>query len=135
MTSRTIVYLAVLATMLAACSDPLDNEPKGQTIPTHADLATGYAAGSVPATNGGSSQAPSVPKSDGGTSSGSDTGGAKPAGDMPAGLVSQTPSQGDGSTTSFLPPAGMQSAPGGEASGAGRSGTSTSGGGGQSGGG
>ena len=45
----------VLLMAISACSDPLDDEPKGQTIPTHADLATRYAAGSGPAQGGGGS--------------------------------------------------------------------------------
>jgi hypothetical protein len=43
---------SALLVLAAGCSDPLDDEPKGQTIPTHADLSTGYAAGSGAAGRG-----------------------------------------------------------------------------------
>ena len=96
--------LTLLATMLSACSDPLDDEPKGQTIPTHTELATGYAAGSGPFAGGGGSPAPGGAGSDAGASSSSAEGGAANAGGMPAGLVGQTQGGGGGGATGFLPP-------------------------------
>lgn len=98
MSSRTAASFTLCATMLAACSDPLDDEPKGQTIPTHAELATSYAAGSAPVAGGGGS------------------GSAAPAGaasGMPAGLVSQSQGASAGGAAGSLPPAGLQTAPGG----------------------
>ena len=121
--------LIMLATMLAACSDPLDDEPKGQTIPTHAELATGYAAGSGPLASGGGSPAPARAGSDAGASSSGNEGGAANDGGMPAGLVGQTQGGGGGGATGFLPPAGLQAAPDGQADGAGQSGAGQGGGG------
>jgi len=131
----TLVASLVMLAMLAACSDPLDDEPKGQTIPTHADLATGYAAGSGPLAGGSGSPAPGGAASDAGASPDSAAGGAGMAGGMPAGLVSQTQGGGGASSTAPLPPAGLQTAPSGQANGAGQSGAGTSGGAGASGGG
>ena len=121
--------LTLLATMLAACSDPLDDEPKGQTIPTHAELATGYAAGSGPFAGGGSSPTPGGARSDGNASSSSAPEGAGNPGGMPVGLVGQSQGGGGGGTTGFLPPAGLQTAPGGQADGAGQGGAGQGGGG------
>lgn len=137
MSSRIAVSLAgfaTLATMLAACSDPLDDEPKGQTILTHAELATSYAAGGGPATSGAGSPAAGAGGSgnDGGAVSGSAAGGVAGggmAGGMPAGLVGQVPGAGGGGAAESLPPAGLQTAPGGEANSAGQSGAGQGGGG------
>ena len=118
MSSRIPALLTILATMLAGCSDPLDDEPKGQTIPTHADLATGYAAGSGPFAAGSSSPAPGGAGNDAGASSDNPAGAAGMAGGMPAGLVSQAQGAGAGNAAGALPPAGLQTAPGGQTNGA-----------------
>lgn len=75
MSSRIALFVALLATMLAACSDPLDDEPKGQTIPTHAELTTSYAAGSGTAASGGGSPSSGGGGSGGAASSGGAAGG------------------------------------------------------------
>lgn len=129
MTYRIAVSLTAIAAMLAACSDPLDDEPKGQTIPTHAELATGYAAGSGPVANSGSSPAPGGAGSGGEMSPDSAAGGAGSGGGMPAGLVSQGQGGGGGGAAASLPPAGLQTAPSGQANGAGQSGAGQGGGG------
>lgn len=133
------VFLLSIA-MLSGCSDPLDDEPKGQTIPTKSEFATRFAAGSGPGTQpsfssqmtsgaigGAGGEMPMLDQGGGQAGEGSPAGGSGGQAQQ-TGLVSGAQGGGGASTAGALPPAGLQGASGGGAQGDGQSGASGQGG-------